>query len=148
MNSQTWTYKSAILMIALILTSHFIDCSHKIKSTSRLHSRLRKAGITIGKTSTGVDCSATSILGVDGNVIKINPTSLTPYMPSDFQSTWSILAPVISAMMPTGANVVYGDFEGSELEDNEDLGTVLCDTLPMLSDGTFGLIGGAFYSIP
>jgi len=127
-----------------------IDCSNKIKNTNKsnanVKSRLEKAKIKIRKT--GVDCSATKIMGIDGTCINKNPSALNSYMPSDFSLAWGILQPVISHNFPAGPQMCFGDFRGSAFDENEDLGTDLCNTIPVEEDGYFGVIGISVPQLP
>jgi hypothetical protein len=139
--------KAGIFFIALILLSHMLDCSMKVKTNTRLRARMRKAGIKV-KSETGLDCSATSILGKSGSCINLNPAGLNNYMPSDFSPAWSVLGPVISKTFPAGPQFCYGDFKGSAFDENEDLSSDLCNTIPVETGGTFGVIGTSLSGLP
>jgi hypothetical protein len=71
----------------------------------------------------------------------MNAAGLNSYMPSDFSPAWSVLAPVISKVFPAGPQVCFGDFPGSAFDENDDLGSDLCNTIPVESSGTFAVIG-------
>ncbi len=139
--------KTAIFLIVLILMSHMLDCTNKIKTQARLRSRMKKAGIKVNN-GTGLDCSATKITGKDGTCLNLNPAGLNSYMPSDFSPAWSVLAPVISNVFPAGPQFCFGDFKGSAFDDNDDLATDLCNTIPVESDGTFAVIGTSLPQLP
>lgn len=140
---------SVFFLISLLLFSSIIECSHKVskikKVKNRLNSRMKKAGV---KIQTSVDCSATSITSVNGSCLNMNPSGLNNYMPSDFSAAWSILGSIISTKIPAGPTICFGDFKGDAFQSNEDLGTDLCNTIPVESDGTFGVIGLAISSLP
>lgn len=141
--------KAGIFFIALILLSHMLDCSMKVKSNTRLRASMKKAGIKIKSNSeSGLDCSATSILGKSGSCLNLNPAGLNSYMPSDFSPAWSVLGPVISNTFPAGPQFCYGDFKGSAFDENDDLNSDLCNTIPVETGGTFGVIGTSLSGLP
>lgn len=146
-NKMKNSLNNAIFIIVLLLCAHMIDGSRKLKTQSSINSRMKKAKIKV-RSSTGIDCSATSIMGVNGTCVNMNPTGLNNYMPSDFSAAWKILGSVISAQIPAGPVMCFGDFNGGAFQTSEDLGSNLCNTIPVVSDGSFGVIGLSVSSIP
>ena len=130
--------QKGLILVCLILVSVFIDCSKK-KNYMFLESSHR-AGIKI-------DCSATSITKVNGSCLSMDPTKASSFMPGDFSAAWSILAPKIKTSF-SAPTMCFGDFKGSAFDENEGMGSDLCNTIPVDNEGTFGVIGLAINSLP